>query len=1066
MLKSEASPRININIVRPEVLKVEQKSRSSETVFPSNFKTPIKSPITRRSSVNISSEPPPPPPDPFAHVHEIQALNKSKEYMNKLLQQLNQVVKENDATPEVQTKLSPLVENVAQSFPTFHTQAIKYYQSYYQIQETTKTHQVLSTASVKIPLTAFTKAWDDLEKVIDIYADRHPPPHAKEISGKFDAIKSSLEIILQTNANRKFPNPGLGKSVLSIQSLCDSITNAVYELFMQERFPNFEIDSLSMYKADVKSFLRVITDAFYNEFPQSGVALCDLARIKLNVVASCNEIIEALKAAFVFPNSLKSVQKLKNSFNDETKEIIETLQQQFNVVKPKNGNEIQYNVAPVKKTKEEETLEKIAADDVEGRLKNMEPSRKVELFLHDTLPFFNKNLTDFGDCWDALFYMSNQMKGFVKKYEVNDDSITDLKMKIHEMKKDVKDAHEFARKKTQVANEIDELRKKESSDNLREVESLKAQISSLKNLINEKQEEMENIVRENEVGRLRDGMEKIAQSINSHLKTPVSLNFEELTHEELTNLILKIDSKVFQEQSTSNKNDQNNNTNDENDTNNNSASNKEEQSDNKNTPDTQPQDEPKIEIDIVDIENKEKEHQIPEPPQSPNLHNTHSTNSSSHFVPRRGEEVDKISEELVSSREGHFSDLKLVISKLDGLIACQYDSAHKEILKNNDEKALLEDPVNSRIELNGLISDQFQALQKLFRALLNNDKENQKTIRELTMLINRFKTELGTALGIEEEEPTKLLSLAVNIITDKQNPLNDKIIELSDELRKRDSQEMKVTSRLTAICKQQSNLFLTSQSNSDLTEDEKATTLKTINSNLYYEIKKNNTNANMMKLLRVIQDKFDEKTELVTTLEKKTNLMQNFLYEIEMRLRNATKKSESDLGSQNQEKDGFEDLNDDFDKVNFLIERIQNLCDIVVSPRFSDEFVKSTDLNKMFSNIPHDENKHPTEFIPQVCEKYLTMQSTINSTKPFLGILDEIFQGIDDQGKTLKDNNLNKDSLTSTINEQQFQLLQSQVSRFHQALRSTNGATSNSPVSRLTSRFVALVQALIDRQAI
>ena len=106
--------------------------------------------------------------------------------MNQLLKQLNQVVKENDATPEVQTKLTPLVEKVTQSFPPFHQQAVKYYQLYDQIQETTQTHQVLSTASVKIQLTAFSKAWEDLEKMIDIYADRHPPPHAKEISGKFD----------------------------------------------------------------------------------------------------------------------------------------------------------------------------------------------------------------------------------------------------------------------------------------------------------------------------------------------------------------------------------------------------------------------------------------------------------------------------------------------------------------------------------------------------------------------------------------------------------------------------------------------------------------------------------------------------------------------------------------------------------------------------------------------------------------------------------------------------------------------------------------------------------------
>lgn len=1063
-MNTEASPRISI--IRPTVL-FDPKAISNETANSGNFKpmqmkSPInrrasmnnsaptrqsassKSPVNRRSSMNTKSPPPPPPPPP---IPQIQALNRARDYMNQLLKQLNQVVKENDATPEVQTKLIPLVENVSQSYPPFHAQAVKYYQLYDQIQETTQTHQVLSTATVKIQLAAFWKAWEDLGRMIDIYADRHPPPHAKEISLKFGAIKSSLEIILQTNANRKFPNPGLGKSVLSIQSLCDSITNAVYELFMQERFPNFEIDSLSMYKADVKSFLRVITEAFYNEFPQSGVALCDLARIKLNVVASCNEIIEALKAAFVFPNSLKSVQKLKNSFNDETREIIETLQQQFNVVKPKNGNEIQFITAPVKKTKEEETLERIANDNVEDRLKNMDPSRRVELFLHDVLPFFDKSLSDFNDCWSALNFLSNKMKEFVKKYEVNDDNVSILKTQIYAMKKDLDDANEYAKKKSQVANEIEELRKREISDNQKEVEVLKKQILKLKNLINEKQEQMENIIRVNEVGQLRSGLEDIIKAINLQLNAPVSLDFQELKHNELIDLTLSLESTVYKEQQNLikiekeklqskideldkiKKQIEKNKNNDQIDAQNN---------ENKN--------EQKNETD------KNKDHSNLEANVSPNLHNNLS-------VQKKSDEIEKINDELVSSRQGHFSDLKLIISKLEGLIACQYESNHKGINDISDDQ-LLEDPISTRIELNGLINDQFQALQKLFRALLDNDKDNQKTIRELTTLVNKFKTELGSALEIEDE-PLKLLSIAVNILTDKQNPLNDKIIELSNELRKRDSQEITVTSRLKAICKREAKSLPTKEIIDDENTDT-TSSVKMTNSELYYDIKKNNRVANIMKLLGIIQDQFDEKIELINSLEKKSNLMQNFLYELEMRLRNVTKSPEN----QNQMKNNQEiDLNEDCDKVNFLIERIQNLCDIVVSPRFSDEFVKTTDLNKMFSNIPHDESKHPTEFIPQVCEKYITMQTTINSAKPFLEILDEIFQGIDDQGKTMKDNSYYNDSTVETINEQQFQLLQSQVRRLHQEMKLLNGATSNSPVSRLTSRFIALVQALMDRQA-
>ncbi|OHS97207.1 hypothetical protein TRFO_36589 [Tritrichomonas foetus] len=1040
MMKSEQSPRISI--VKPNPKGFEMKARANEapvsstprkglTLPPNRHFTPVSRGHTRLVLHG--------PPQPI----EIQTLNKAKVYMLQLLKQLNQVVIENDATPDVQMKLAPLLENVNQNFPAFNRQAIKYYQSFYQIQDSTESAQVLSTASVKIPLEAFLKGWEELEKAIDIYAESHPPPHAKEISGKFDAIKSSLEIILQTNATRKYPNPGLGKSVLSIQSLCDSITNAVYELFMQERFPNFQIDSFKMYKEDVKSFLRVVVDAFYNEFPQSGVALCDLARIKLNVVASCNEIIEALKAAFVFPNSMKSIQKLKDQFNDEMKNIFDTLHQPFNVVKPKpREGEPLLASTPKPKTKEEETLERIAADDVEARLKNMDSNRKVELFLNEALPFFDAKLSEFSDPWQGLIYMNLKMKDFVKKYEVNDDEISKLRTIIENLKEEIDDTKDFVEQKSETAQRVEKRMKKEAEKRQTEIDELKFKISQLRKLINEKQEEIENISKADEVGELRRGLEQIANIINDQLNDSLEQNFTELSHRDLIDLTISMEATVIEEKqskidflneeltslkqniaSMSNRSIPSKLSK--------SSSSKDPKRFDIDVPlfDTQPRDELKVSDNLSESDTS----------QTSSRQFSHSVSNSSMAVARRGEDSEKLKEELNSSREGHFADLRLVVSKLNDFVAGQYESQHKAVV----EQIIDLDPVKTRIELMALISDQFEAIRNMIKALLSNDKENNEALFATNKELNLYKTRLSEALNTNEN----ILDLAVNIITNKQNPLHDKILELSAELRKRDTQEMTILSRVNAISKQKIKMIDHSENNDQNTAQ---------NQELYYQVRKTNNLPQILSILGDIQDMLDELSDQQKENEEKLKLMRNCFSEIEVRLKKGVIQFHTTFNSDTDNQMNLDTENDDseMDNDEKIIERIYLLCDFVVSPRFSNQFLPVSSLDKYFINIPHDLSKHPSEFIPQVCQKYLEMQNALDAAVPYLTILDEIFQGM---------NAKNTEQLL--LNTQKLTLLKEQIGRLHETLAEMDGSAADSHVSRLASRFIALVQALIDRSS-
>ena len=1044
-MKPQLSPRINI--VTPDLKAAEQKLRineiSSKTYLGKpSAQTPRKSSasITRQKSASAM------PMKPL-EMNEIHILNSSKELIMEILAKLNQIVIENETTPEVQNKLSPLLESIKENYSRFNSLAIQYFKNYNNIHETTQTPQVLSTAFVKNALEDFLKSWIDLEKVIDRYAESHPPPHLKEISAKFGAIKSSLEIIYQTNAQRKFPNLALGKSVLSIQALCDSITEAVYELFMQERFPNFQVDSLQMYKEDVRSFLRVVSDAFYNIFPQSGVPLCDLSRIKLNVVASCNEIIEGLKAAFAFPNTLKAIQKLKDRYNNEMKPIFDVLESPYNIVKPKPWNEAPPTPASTPKTQEEITLERIKSDNVEQRLNNMPPERKVELFLFEVLPFFNSNLKDFEDPWEGLLYVNVKMKDFVQKYNVNGNTVENLTIKINNLKDKLKDNDDMMEQKNKIISKLEAKNKKEAEEMQKHIDNLSSKIKQLNNDLDEKQDEIERYAKINHEFRL--GLEDIANDINQRLKEPIENNFSSITYTKLIKTIFSLEDTFAQDQqiiidelkavqqSLESK----------------ISDLKESQKKSKRKNFTE---EDKIshfnsDILIFDSEPRNElmvafDKETVEPGSIP-LSNSRLFPQalSSGLVMRRADEPVVTQEDLTNAHHDHFSDLRKICKDLDELKSRGFRSEHIDILFQTDDLI----PEKSRSELMALLNDLIESAKALFKTLLNNDTENTNTIRKLSLDLNEYKIKLSEALhakdqsiDIESEDSTQvILKMAVNIISQQENPLHDKILELTEELKKRDLQSSIILSRLFAISRQsvERNLFF----HNDLVHEEKE------NQSPYYEIKQTTTNSEILSLLGKIQDEIDDLISNKDLYDNKSKSYIDFLYEIENRLRKGVKGTSSSEDEKNEST-----FHDNDDKQ--LIQTIYKYCDILTSPRFSNEFIGVNDLNKMFQKIINNPAKHPREYIPPFVEKYVEMKASVDSTLPYLSILSEIFQGYEN------DSYYNNDDL---INTNQVILLQDQVSKMNEEL-SKNEKITNSPVFRMTSRFVALIQALINRSII
>ncbi|KAK8890087.1 hypothetical protein M9Y10_034846 [Tritrichomonas musculus] len=353
-----------------------------------------------------------------------------KDQIEKVLSLTFKVIKDNDATPQVLKILEPVVNPVKRSHPIFHKLGTQYFITFATMQESAKTNQVLSSASVRLARESFVKDWDHFCLTIDNLTKAHPPPHSKEISAKFQSIRSSLNYIKMTNENRKNPALHLTKYINNVQSLCDNLYEQIMNLFSAPSFPNFETDLLSTYITNVKSFLGIINNAFSNEFLQSGVMFFDLARVKSNIFTDCNEIVQSLKSAFAFPVQMGNIQKMKDEANVNIRNIVEKLSIPFAVVKPSEKSVARQELQN-ERTKElrkmDEEIEENADEENSPQAvfdQYSEAVKKVRNFLNTFSEIINTKPIVSDDIWSD---MDESLISLKKFKDISDDQKNKIK---------------------------------------------------------------------------------------------------------------------------------------------------------------------------------------------------------------------------------------------------------------------------------------------------------------------------------------------------------------------------------------------------------------------------------------------------------------------------------------------------------------------------------------------------------------------------------------------------------------------------------------------------------------
>ena len=265
---------------------------------------------------------------------DMSLLIQIKGEMEKLLNESYKIIRNSETTPDVQTTLTPIISQLAKSFEIFYRSSMHYFRQQEKMRSTVKVAQVISSSSVKIPVENFQKEWAQTQKVIDIYADSHPPPHAHEIENKFRVIQATLSQIQNANDKRKSPDVLLQKTIGNVIYLCENLQSNINGVFEQPAFPHFETDLLSNYINDINSFKNIVSDAFGGDFLRCGIQTSILLRLKANLVSDVQSIIDSLKAAFAFPDQLIELKRLKDILGDLLNVAFQKLSTPFKLIKP------------------------------------------------------------------------------------------------------------------------------------------------------------------------------------------------------------------------------------------------------------------------------------------------------------------------------------------------------------------------------------------------------------------------------------------------------------------------------------------------------------------------------------------------------------------------------------------------------------------------------------------------------------------------------------------------------------------------------------------------------------
>jgi len=912
-------------------MRLERKSIDAEEIANTKSSEFIKKPLLKQKSCVFTSKPDivyalskttilsslnAPPP-------ELDILVKNRTLMRNLIDKVNELIRENECTPFIVQQFSPLVNGIKEFYPQFQQYSMKFFSGVQKKRQSAKNNQVISTAACRIPMQQFFKFWDPFNLVIKEYSDRPSLPQSNEIDNHFASIRASLEVIDQNHSNKKTVNESVTQAVLSIESLCSRIQSNIILLFKGSSFPDSSFSTLNMHCNDVKSLSQIINEAFKNRFPQNGLSNAELSRMKTSIITSCNTIMSALRAAFGFPEKVKSLKSMINEINSIMKPVFDQLIEPFSIVRPTNESilvaQLFEQIEQEQKPKVEEIPSPIAERKIEDFV-GVEPSKpqydtpeqKVLLFLKGSLPLIGKTFHEVEDPWTSLLDFEKSLAVLKKKIRQYEITINEKSKIIDEKDQHVYDIEEKFRQREFSFNRVIEDHRSEIGSLKLQLKSITASRNTVDKEVNEKQNEIEKLISKGDPTILRDGLIKTGQIIAKHIG--LSFDSKSLNDSQLIQNIFSIANQLDEKRSSERM--QYENTIKELRTEIEKAKREKEII----VPEEKPQSDrvnfdiikPVPEFNVPDItKNGRRKYTVREPAFKARTVSVPESFPSSREIPTNIENKES---------ENSFKTILLDIGKKLA------DILDRNFIGTNDLTiAALSMNISDLLKE---ISSEMQMFQECVIDVKSQLKSKKVYIKEL---MNRIKQ---IAVISDEDSVFESIDNAIQKFNEGNKPYLVEIGKLKNQIQSQNSFIQIVHSRIGGIIKSQG--------------------VKNSSTNI---------NENIIVGLDQIHDHNDELNRLTREKEETINDLRYEISQIFERIRLSI--GETKIGHEKE-----------------IVKSIHIYLDRILDPVFSSNFMSSNEINNIFRSLDVNETKGPRSYLPAISQELLHLRHTLLILRP------------------------------------------------------------------------------------
>ncbi|EAY18891.1 hypothetical protein TVAG_295440 [Trichomonas vaginalis G3] len=830
------------------------------------------------------------------------------------------VIEENETIYGIQTTYQDVVKQTLNSYQIFYNAANTYFQKHQTLRLTAVTNQVISSASCRIPSQNFGKDWKTFSKQIDLLADSHPPPHISEIQIRFQSIISAIEIINTSNSRRRYPSLTLNGCVGSILNLNSSLKQKITDLFLQPIFPKFEGNVLKSYIDEMLTYKQVLTDAFSNEFVQSGIMPCDLSRIRGNIFNDVDDIVNLIKSSFVFPDEMKEIQSEKNNLDKNLISVFQKLSIPFAVVKPLNP------LVPTKKPAEETEEEKDK--------KPVQVSEEAEL-----LQFIINQIGDITG--NAFSETKRDAVNEIISYYLNQETIlagkitetTNLKNMYDTQKHQSEEEIEMLKQKLEVLTNHYEEMKKELATTTSKFQQYEKKVTENADTMTNLQNQIENLTKlgnplylrkhirrilelENDQSADDELIEKLKELIHQiktkkcdkcEVKDAKISNIEDKLHEATGNATISpIDAIEYLKNKISSLNSE---------------------------IEALKQSETELHNDLYGIAVNEC--------QTPRI-NEQKINSMT--VPQVYEHimhrVKILKRNSVSAEEMAQRMFQEFYEKLNSVIKNFNEITNDEITippigQTDEEKEA------SIAKLIDILKSLKISIDKKIELHLQKQDELNKEIQRLELELGTIGSKMLNALNIKTDlaNNKELVNVAFKALSDIQSPYLEKIDSLEKRVKELSEGVSSIYSRTVSVFKADPN--------------EKSVDIQI---------------QTMHSIFNTLNDRFSEKRVVIENSEKRIEFLRSQISSIVIKMCNAV------------DGDITQDLNELND--NELIDELFRFTQIMISPTYSDSFLSSDQLMKTLSSVTKyftEENAgNPLEFIKLIVKRFSDQEKAIS----------------------------------------------------------------------------------------